>query len=132
MCRTRQGTVLVFLLAALIHLLGCAHGPGPSAVALGDSLPVVSAPASAARAPVVGAEAGAHGPAGDGHTREECAETAASAVSQPRAVADTGIAADAPVIGGGASSGSGTLRPRTAATAGKGANSRALLGVWRN
>ncbi|MET9871107.1 hypothetical protein ABZZ16_34165, partial [Streptomyces sp. NPDC006386] len=48
----RTGAVLVVLLAALVHLLACAHGPAPVGVGRADSLLVAQASCGQSAGPV--------------------------------------------------------------------------------
>lgn len=65
----RTGAVVAVLLAALVHLLSCAHGPAPAGTARVDSL--VAAPASCGQAstPVDGPAADQSAPAGGDTTQ---------------------------------------------------------------
>jgi hypothetical protein len=135
----RAGAVLAVLLAALVHLLCCAHGPASAATGRADTLAVVTAAAPC------GPPAGPHGHAprsaegGEGHDDAECRGADEPGVQAPRGLQPASDAA-VPHHTGGADPGAlpaalaapprhaAHSRPPLPAPTGQG---RARLGVWR-
>ena len=130
----RTGAVLLVLLAALMHVLGCAHGPTPTSAPRVDAVPVASADC----AHVSGQPqepAGEHAPTapdGTGH----CVGPDEPTVQPPRDIGGTAqpgettahaahvavLTPPAPRLGRSTASQSGTLSTTQA---------RASLGIWR-
>ncbi|WP_159024509.1 hypothetical protein [Streptomyces scabiei] len=129
----RTGAVLVVLMAALVHLLACSHGPAPVGVGRADSL--LAAPASCAQAsePTDDPAANQPGPAGGGETlcqghyeptaqppRDPAPATAAMPTALPPQYADAPTVAER------------AAPPSDPSPSGDSVGqSRARLGVWR-
>ncbi|MEV7211933.1 hypothetical protein AB0O31_02395 [Kitasatospora cineracea] len=119
--------VIAVLLAALLHVLVCAHGPLGAGAA--DALP-----AGAARCAVAAAAGGGGAPAGhshDGGRRDAC-----TGADQPVTVHQPGSSVEAPAelavsapVPDGAPRAGGADVP--AEVRGAGGRGRASLGVWR-
>ncbi|RFU43269.1 hypothetical protein DZF91_02145 [Actinomadura logoneensis] len=114
---------VVLLVASIVHLLGCAHGPGASPV---DALPV-PAPSAAA---VVQDGLTVEGVAQAAHDQAHCADDGVGTVrQQPAFGAPCAVVAvvgpDLAAVGGGRR-GHGTVGPGVSP-----ARERAVLGVWR-
>jgi hypothetical protein len=130
----RAATALVVLLAALLHLLGCAHGPAASEVARADTPLLVTATCGPTCTPATSSDMPPAPAPGEG--RAHCWDGDEPTVQPPRGVSSPvpGVDVTAPSAGEG-----GRLSPaRTGppvesapgpATAGR---ARARLGVWRS
>ncbi|MFJ1756094.1 hypothetical protein [Kitasatospora sp. NPDC088134] len=118
------GWVPAVLLAVLVHLLMCAHGPGD-----GGSRPSVDAVSVVAVAPVAcSASSAADHQDGDGH-RAECAgfDQPVTAHQEPAGVEEPAAAGTADVPVGVPP----RVPPAPRAVPGDGGRARAVLGVWR-
>ncbi|WP_159042106.1 hypothetical protein [Streptomyces sp. TP-A0875] len=129
------GAVLVVLLAALVHLLGCAHGPTPGPAPRADALAAApAAPGGLLPPEPPRAEAAGHGAPASG-TWSPCGDADQPTVRGPREPEPAGAglsaapAAGAPAVLSPAAPGQPSGPARAAAPdAGR---TRAGLGVWR-
>ncbi|MFE7278610.1 hypothetical protein [Streptomyces sp. NPDC057623] len=128
----RAGAALVVLLAALVHLLGCAHGPASYGAARADTLLAATASSGQAPAPPGASDTAPAAPSGGGDAG--CWGEDEATAQPPR-----GIASPVPVVDRAAPStaDSGVLpaepgpAPDPARESDTSGRSRAHLGVWR-
>ena len=131
---SRAGAGLVVLLAALVHLLACAHGPAATTAVRVDAILTVSTTCGQASEPTDDPAAQRTTPAED--PQEQCWGTDEPTLQPPRDIAPAAPAlhntlppggqADAPIITVRAAP-PPDPRPDSASTG----QSRARLGVWR-
>ncbi|MFF0227295.1 hypothetical protein [Streptomyces sp. NPDC004629] len=132
---TRAGAALVVLLAALVHLLGCAHGPLPAGSVRADTpLLVEAACGQVPPPPPVVTVTRPAPPSGD--DLAQCWDTDEPTVQPPRDIASPVPAVDeaaAPAAADDESPTAGTGPPAGPAPGPAAAGrSRARLGVWRS
>ncbi|MFF4521272.1 hypothetical protein [Streptomyces bluensis] len=136
--RSRAGAVLVVLLAALLHLLACSHGPTPTAAGRVDS------PSAAAASPSCGQPSGTpHRAHREGEQRSVegsggaagCLDRDEPIVQPPRGVAPAAPALQTePAVEHGEpqpSSVRAGAPPHPGAAPSPAGQARARLGVWR-
>ncbi|MCZ1011000.1 hypothetical protein O1L68_34720 [Streptomyces lydicus] len=122
------------VLAALIHVLGCAHGPAPAGTGRADTFLAVSSACSQVTETTEGtpAESPGHG----GHGSAECSGADEPSVQAPRSIGAPEQSAVAPRPGDVAmvTGASAAVRPHVGNDSAGAAHghTRALLGVWQN
>lgn len=129
----RAGAALVVLLAALIHLLGCAHGPTATGIGTADTL--LATTASWARASTPAGDASEQSAPRPGESQEHCDGGEEPTVQPPRDIAPPVPAANG-VLPSGADTGvlgppGPGLPPGSARRPARPGRARARLGVWR-
>ncbi|WTC54953.1 hypothetical protein OH715_06485 [Streptomyces cellulosae] len=130
---SRTGAALVVLLAALVHLLACAHGPATAGTVRANVIVAASVTCGPTAGPTVAPATGQTAPAEEAPA--QCQDRDELTVQPPRDIAP---AADAtqeaqPAVRADAVSASvrGGLPPRRGPDASSVQRERALLGVWR-
>lgn len=129
----RAGAALVVLLAALIHLLGCAHGPTPTGIGRADSL--LATTASWARASTPADDASERSAPRPGENREHCWGGDVPTVQPPRDIASPVPAAHSVPASAADTGMLGPAKPGpppgSAQRPARPGRARARLGVWR-
>ncbi|MFI6935860.1 hypothetical protein [Streptomyces sp. NPDC050287] len=131
---SRTGAAVVLLLAGLLHLLACAHGPTPTGTVRADALPVASAVSCGPVERASGGPAAQDPGSGEGGATE-CRGADVPTVQPPREIAPAAAAAQHGLPGTCLDAPPDAVRRAAPAparsTAFSDSSERARLGVWR-